>query len=190
VAPIDSDLVFLTQLKRILDEQKSELEILELIYEYIYDGHFNKRAKVLRDPGTYEDHALNRVIILFSLIVPRYVQLFQNPHGIPVTHSQKQKNLAIHLDQQFKKALWEKVKRAKVPGLLGDDGLPIKDPFLDEPILFMKQDARSKLFPKNKRGDIVNLQSLVERFAEKLTAKGICLDDIHETKTPRFEYGP
>ena len=187
---IDRDLTFLNHLARTLDnEEATPAAILDEAYQLIFEEEFGRsRAVTLSDPTSVDERSLNRIIGFMIRIVPRYTQLYQDPHAIPVTHYQRQKKLAVHLDQQLTKMLWEKVLRAQVPGLI-ENGLPVRDAFLDSPILFMKEDARTKRFPKNKRGGISNVQILVDRFEEKLLAKGINLEATG-SDPDRFTYGP
>jgi hypothetical protein len=188
MAAPERDLTWMNHLSRDLNhEENTSVIILEEIYSEIFDDDRN-RARTLQDVNQWNAQTIDRAIDFLKRIVPRYAQLYQDPHAIPVTHYQRQKKLAIHLDQQFSKILWEKVRRADVPGLL-ENGLPVKDAFLDSPVLFMKEDARTKRFPKNKKGAIVNLQLLIDRFEEKLLAKGIHLESA-ESKEDRFTYGP
>lgn len=105
--------------------------------------------------------ALDRV----ERIVTQYVQLYQDPRVLPVTHYKRQKKLAIHLDGLFAPLLREVVLRSGI-------GLPVEDAFLDKPILFLKQEARMKGFPRNKKGGGVSRRALRERFQGKLVAKG------------------
>ena len=184
----ERDLTWMNHLARDLNhDEDTSVKILEEVYASIFDDERN-RARSILDVNQWNALTIDRAIDFLRRIVPRYAQLYQDPHAIPVTHYQKQKRLAIHLDQQFSKILWEKVKRAGVPGLL-EEGKPVKDAFLDSPVLFMKEDARTKRFPKNKKGAIVNLQLLVDRFEDKLLAKGIHLE-AEESKEERFTYGP
>lgn len=190
--PRTRDLSFLIELAEILQEEDVPSKVLEDAYQYVFFDRLGRsRATKLTDPQEWHDRQLQRAIQLVLEIVPRYTQLFQNPQTIPVTHYKRQKTLSIHLDEQFARILRERVRRSKVGGMLDETGATISDPVLDTPILDLKQEARSKTFPKNKRGEISSLKKLKDRFEDKLFAKGIRPELVEKSEPEsRFTYGP
>lgn len=175
------DIRFLEQLLQIFEKiEEPNTAILEEAHAFVIRRNVATEAN-------WKITDVDKAIGLISEIVPRYVNFFFDPRLFPVTHAQKQKSLAITLDKFFSNILWQKVRINEVPELV-QPGEVVKDPFLDEPILFMKQEARGKNFPKNKRGELTHPEALIERFQEKLLAKGI--QGSRAAKQVRFEYGP
>lgn len=192
IEPRTRDLNFLIELAEILQAEAGATSVLEKAYQYtFYDRLGRNRPVSISEPRDWHDQQLQRAIQQILKIVPRYTQFFQNPQSIPVTHYKRQKTLSIHLDDQFARILRERVRRSKVGGMLDESGATIADPVLDSPILDLKQEARGKSFPKNKRGEISILKRLEDRFEEKLAAKGIHAELPEEGEPEeRFTYGP
>jgi hypothetical protein len=173
MAASDRDLILLSRALRVLDqERESAARKIGELFELLFEGE-NPREFRLSDPGAWDAQALARGLHFASEIVVRYVQLYHDPRELPVTHSKRQKRVAIHLDQQLRLLLREAVVRAGADSLREDDGTPATDDFLDEPILFLKQEARARGFPRTKKGGGASLRVLRERFAQKLEAKGV-----------------
>ena len=175
MATVDQDLVRLHRIARMLSgEIKSPAFLLEELFDFVFLDEHYARNRVLRLSTISEWTAasLNLAAEVIEKIVIHYVRLYQDPHSIPVTHYQKQKRLAIHLDALFAPVLRELVIRTGYETLKDDSGLPVKDSFLDEPILFLKQEARAKGFPKTKKGGGASIAALRERFELKLVSKG------------------
>lgn len=193
IEPRTKDIQFLIGLRDILQEDDAPSFTLEKAYAHVFlDLHGRNRIYKLGDPREWHERQLLRVLHLILEIVPRYTQLFQNPQAIPVTHYKRQKTLSIHLDEQFAQVLHERVRRSKVGGMMDEQGGTISDPVLDAPILWLKEEARGKNFPKNKKGAVVSLKKLEERFESKLLDKGIRLlpQDPDDAPEERFTYGP
>jgi hypothetical protein len=193
IEPRTKDVQFLIDLSEILQEDDAPSFVLEKAYAHVFlDIHGRNRIYKMSDPREWHERQLFRMLHLILEIVPRYTQLFQNPQAIPVTHYKRQKTLSIYLDEQFAKVLHERVRRSNVPGMMDEQGGTIPDPVLDAPILDLKQEARSKNFPKNKKGAVVSLKKLEERFESKLLGKGIRLtaQGPDEEAEERFTYGP
>lgn len=167
----------LAQITEILErENQSPATSIDALYDFIFanETHNSTPGRLFRlcDSAKWNWLSVTRTVASIEPIVALYVQKFQDPRELPVTHSKRQKRVAIHLDEQFGPVLREAVVRSGLEALREEDGSPAKDPFLDEPILFMKQQARAKDFPKAKKNGGVSLPALRERFMMKLTAKG------------------
>ena len=171
------DLIFLARLLRELEKDHSPAELISEISPWILgDGISNPPFRV-NPAEKWAASTLVQAAHFIRGIVSRYVQIFQDPRNLPVTHSLRQKNVAIKLDQQFRILLREMVIRSGQ--VLDENGAAVKDDFLDEPILYLKQEARSKRFPKTKnRG--VKLSDLEARFDDKLQVKGAKLSALQE----------
>lgn len=174
MASEDLDLVRLDRISRILENERGNAAFrIENLFRYVFIGEDFRNRELRFSPCTqWGASALYRAIGLIENIVTQYVQLYQDPRVLPVTHYKRQKKLAIHLDQLFAPVLREAVYRSGIESWRDSDGAPVEDPFLDKPILFLKQEARAKGFPRNKKGGGVSRRALRERFQEKLAAKG------------------
>lgn len=140
-------------------------ESAEALYAFVFANESGGgRAFRLVEPSRWGWPELSRAVKEIAEVVALYAERFHDPRRLPVTHSRKQKRLAIHLDEQFGPVLREAVVRSGIERLVNDDGTPAADPFLDEPILSLKQAARQERRP--------TAASLRERFESKLRDKG------------------
>ena len=155
------------------DEALSPAERISRVYAALFAGRVPApRVMRLVNPSTWPSPDLVRAVASVREIVVRYVHYFQDPRELPVTHYRKQKAVAIHLDAEFGPLLRELVLRSGREALREADGTPAKDAFLDKPILFLKEEARAKKFPKTKGGEGVSIDAVRARFVAKLEAKG------------------
>jgi hypothetical protein len=156
-------------LRRLIDllsrGPRDPAESVEAIYTFVF-AHESGRGRAFRmvDPARWAWPELSRAVASITEIAGLYAERFHDPRRLPVTHSRKQKRLAIHLDEQFGPVLREAVVRSGIERLVNDDGTPAADAFLDEPILSLKQAARQERRP--------TAASLRERFVSKLRDKG------------------
>jgi hypothetical protein len=174
MAASDRDLIVLSRILRVLEREKeSAAAKIGELFTLLFEGD-NPRQREFRisDPAGWDAEALARGLHFASELVTRYVQLYQDPRELPVTHSKRQKRVAIHLDEQFALLLREGVRRFGTDSLM-EDGRPVEDAFVDKPILFLKQEARAKGFPRTRKGGGVSLRALRERFALRLAGKGV-----------------
>ena len=169
------NLIVAAQLLRVLQKECTPAEIMtELAPLVLGDGDLVPPLRIAEGPK-WQAVDLVRAIYFVREIVSRYVQLYQDPRDLPVIFSQRQKNVAIKLDQQFRILLRETVIRSGRS--LHENGTEVRDDFLDESILHLKQEARSKQFPKTKnRG--VKLSDLQTRFDDKMLVKGAKLQQL------------
>lgn len=155
------------------DTSTSPAQTLEALYETVFaNERAGGRMFRLREIERWSWTALKKTLEAIERVATAYVQRFQDPRELPVTHSKRQKRLAIHLDEQFGPVLREAVVRSGIDPHRHEDGTPVPDPFLDEPILYLKQLARAKDFPHAKKGGGASLPALRERFTSKLADKG------------------
>ncbi|RYZ73228.1 MAG: hypothetical protein EOP09_02185 [Proteobacteria bacterium] len=161
----------ITHLKRAIsilsESEESPARILEMLSTF-----------VLRDLPVIEEneHAtpvhkelLHEILPLIEEVVIRYVQLYQDPRDIPVTHYARQKSLAIQLDSDFSPIVREVVRAF---GTAAPEDLEGHDAFMDEPILFLKKEARDKKIAYESKSR-VELKALRDRFNMKLEGKGL-----------------
>jgi hypothetical protein len=128
---------------------------------------------LLSDCRTWSALEISRGLDFVKDIATRYAQLLQDPRAIPVTHYKRQKRIAIHLDAQFSCILREAAERSGALAWMNAEEKKAHDDFLDEPILFLKQEARKKGFPHVKKGGGVSLSALRERYESKLSDRGV-----------------
>ena len=171
---MERDLVFLRHALEILEtEKKSPAQKIEDLFIEIFERTGAQgRTFLFTPPMNWSTNVLELAITGIREVVVAYVRLFEDPRTIPVTHYRRQKKTAIHLDSQFSRVLREVVIRTGREKLRAEDGTPAHDEFLDEPILFLKQEARAGVFPKTKKGGGLSRKFMDERFEMKLFAKG------------------
>jgi hypothetical protein len=171
----DRDIVLL---HRLLDLLEPEHEAPSFKVEKLYDLLFERpstesRTWHLSDVSKWGNAQISNALGVVKEIVVHYVRLLQDPHSIPVTHYKRQKRVAIHLDEQFALLLRAAAERSGALEWMTDEERGQKDSFLDEPILFLKQEARKKGFPRVKKGGGVSLKALQERYETKLSDRGV-----------------
>lgn len=139
-----------------LPDDQPRAERIELIYAYLFanEGFGGERVE-LEPPRAWPNEALERAKSQAADIVARYTELFYDPSKLPVTHYRKQRRVSARLDELISPILREIVART------GETADP--DLFLNEPIFFLKKEARTRAFPKNKQGRI-GLDLVRERF--------------------------
>jgi hypothetical protein len=171
---IELELAFLRRAEEILTRPKeSDAAKVADLFRLVFENRIGPRTFRFRPASEWEGEELARALDLLIEVIVQYVARFADPRGIPVTHYARQKRLAIYLDALFSPLLRETVRRSGRDPLVDDSGRPVTDRFLDEPILFLKQEARQKRFPKTKKGGNASVSALRERFHLKLGAKGL-----------------
>jgi hypothetical protein len=162
----DRDLIRFNQILRILDKSHLSPESrLEQLYEYIFESE--KRQIALSDSAEMEkwdDESLERALAFAMQVISLYVHFYYDPSRLRVTYYKRQRRVASWLDQNISPILKERIVR--------NGGIPEPELFLNEPIFFMKREARNRAFPKSKNGSI-SLKILGERLQDKLIAKRV-----------------
>jgi hypothetical protein len=169
------DFVLLNRVLKILDREKEAAsfkveELHVLLFERVSTDSGTWLLSNCREWSMIE---ISRGLDFVKGIVTLYVQLLQDPRAIPVTHYKRQKRIAIHLDAQFSCILREAAARSGALAWMNEEELRAHDAFLDEPILFLKQEARKKGFPRAKKGGGASLSALRERYESKLSDRGV-----------------
>lgn len=178
------DFTVMNRLVTILERDKEAAPFkLEEIYSVLFEG---VPRWELSSPAEWTVPELGRALEFVEEIVVRYTALFEDPRSFPVTYAKKQKRSAIFLDEQLGKVLREVAVRSGALEWMTGEERSAKDAFLDEPILFLKQEARKKGFPRTKKGGAVSLGILRERYREKQASRGVRLPK----ESPWVQPGP
>ena len=168
------ELAFLRHAEEILTRAKeSDAAKVAELFRLVFENPVGPRTFRFRPVSQWESEELTHALGVLAEVIVQYVAHFADPRGIPVTYYARQKRLAIYLDSLFSPLLREVVRRSGRDPFVDEAGRPVADRFLDEPILFLKQEARHKRFPKTKRGGNASVSALRERFHLKLRAKGL-----------------
>ena len=174
----DHDYLFLKSLQKILlKEESTPVQIISELYKALYGDQHPPRPQWKPLIEKWESVVIARAILLAAEIVAKYVQLFYDPKSLPVTHYWKQKQVALLLDEHFSTVMWDAIKRSGTE----ENGFNIyeeleADDFLDKPILFLKQEARDRVFWNLKNN--IGLLAIRDRFLEKVKSSGVHLEKL------------
>lgn len=164
----------LNRIAKALEEEDAPSFLIDDLFPLVF-GRFDSESGrwTLTDPKSWTLYELKRALEFVERIATEYARIFYDPHAIPVTHYKRQKKIAIHLDQQFARCLREAASRSGAFSWMGPDELSERDHFLDEPILFLKQEMRKKGFPRVKKGGGPSRGAVRERYESKLRSRGV-----------------
>ena len=186
MARADHEYIFFNQILELLDTADFPSGVITKVFEHIFGKRHPPKPRMISAPNEWDSHLLARMVNLSAEIASKYAQLFYDPRNLPVTHSWRQKQVAIYLDELFCGFLRSAILRSAAKNVLDSLELERPDEFLDKPILFLKEEAREGRFPSI--DGRASLESIRDRYFEKLRMKGMRIDELMEQNFRSFDY--